>query len=59
MGSDDPTLQEYEQVPDSFEDPNHHAAIAFRYYSDAYGAFLSGTDDFTEQKDELKARYGT
>ena len=45
-------------MPENFEDENHHAALAFNYYSDAYGAFLSGADDFREQDQYLETRYG-
>lgn len=46
-------------MPDNFDDDNHHAALAFLYYSDAYGVFLSGADDFSEQDQYLEQRYGT
>ena len=58
MKSGDPTLQDIEEVPDNFDDPNHHTAISFYYCSDAYGAFLDGVDDFKEQDQFVEDRYG-
>ncbi|KAI5123278.1 hypothetical protein M0805_009300 [Coniferiporia weirii] len=57
LDSSEPTLQDLEQVPENFDDENHHAALAFHYYSDAYGVFLSGADDFSEQDQYLETRY--
>ena len=51
-------MQALEHVPENFDDENHHAALAFLYYSDAYGVFLSGADDFSEQDQYLEQRYG-
>lgn len=58
LDSTEPTLQDIDQVPENFDDENHHAALAFLYYSDAYGVFLSGADDFSEQDQYLEQRYG-
>ncbi|EJD06000.1 uncharacterized protein FOMMEDRAFT_145334 [Fomitiporia mediterranea MF3/22] len=57
LDSADPTLQDVEQVPDNFDDENHHGALAFNYYGDAYGRFLSGEDNFSEQDQYLDQRY--
>ncbi|THH04485.1 hypothetical protein EW145_g5494 [Phellinidium pouzarii] len=57
LDSAEPTLQDLEHVPENFDDENHHAALAFHYYSDAYGVFLSGADDFSEQDQYLETRY--
>lgn len=58
MKSGDPTLQDIDQVPENFDDSNHHTAIAFYYCSDAYGVFLDGVDDFKEQDQFVEDRYG-
>ena len=42
----------------NFDDENHHKALEFNYYSDAYGTFLAGADDFSEQDQYLERRYG-
>lgn len=45
-------------MPDEFDDPHHHQALAFEYYTEAYGTFLRGSDDFEETEQVLEARYG-
>ncbi|KAL5529070.1 hypothetical protein ACEPAG_5044 [Sanghuangporus baumii] len=57
LDSSEPTLQDVEQIPDSFDDDNHHAALALYYYDEAYGGFLSGQDDFSEQDGYIENRY--
>lgn len=52
------TLQNPADVPDEFDDPNHHQALAFEHYTEAYGFFLEGADTFEEQDQILEARYG-
>lgn len=59
LDSGHPTLQESTEVPEEFDDPNHHQALAFEYYTDAYGFFLEGADVFEEQDQILENRYGT
>jgi hypothetical protein len=58
LESGHPTLQESTEVPEEFDDPNHHQAVAFDYYTDAYGFFLDGADAFEEQDQVLEGRYG-
>jgi len=58
LESGHPTLQEPNDVPEEFEDPNHHQALAFDYYTEAYGFFLDGADAFEEQDQVLESRYG-
>jgi len=59
LDSGHPTLQESTEVPEEFDDPSHHQALAFEYYTDAYGFFLEGADVFEEQDQILENRYGT
>lgn len=59
LDSGHPTLQESTEVPEEFDDPNQHQALAFEYYTDAYGFFLEGADVFEEQDQILENRYGT
>lgn len=55
--SDDPTVQNKSLVPDIFGE-QHNNTLAFDYYVEAYYVFLQGSDDFTEQDQELEERYG-
>ncbi|KAF8520204.1 HEC/Ndc80p family-domain-containing protein [Hysterangium stoloniferum] len=54
--SDDPTVQNKDLVPDIFGE-EHNSTLAFEYYVDAYYVFLQGSDDFSEQDQELEDRY--
>ena len=45
-------------MPEEFDDPNHHQALAFEYYTEAYGFFLDGADAFEDQDQVLENRYG-
>lgn len=58
LQSEDTTLQVHTAVPEEFDDPHHHLALAFEYYTEAYGTFLRGSDDFEESEQVLEARYG-
>lgn len=58
LDSGDPTLQALEDVPENFEDAHHHAALSFQYCTDAYGVFLEGQDDFSQQDQFIEDRYG-
>jgi kinetochore protein NDC80 len=58
MESEHPTLQFSGIVPEEFDDPNHHAALAFDYFAEAYEAFFAGSDDFKEQQRKIEERYG-
>ena len=58
MESEHPTLQFSGIIPDEFDDPNHHAALAFDYFAEAYEAFFAGSDDFGEQQRKMEERYG-
>lgn len=58
LESEHSTLQNPLDVPDEFDDPNHHQALAFEHYTEAYGFFLEGADSFEEQDQILEARYG-
>lgn len=55
--SDDPTVQDKSLVPEIFGE-EHNNTLAFEYYVEAYDVFLQGSDDFSEQDQELKDRYG-
>jgi kinetochore protein NDC80 len=58
MESEHPTLQFSGIVPEEFDDSNHHAALAFDYFAEAYEAFFAGSDDFKEQQRKIEERYG-
>jgi len=36
MESEHPTLQFSGIVPEEFDDPNHHATLAFNYFAESY-----------------------
>ena len=55
--SDDPTVQNRALIPEAFGE-EHNNTLAFDYYVEAYYVFLQGSDDFTEQRQELEERYG-
>ncbi|KAI9508485.1 HEC/Ndc80p family-domain-containing protein [Russula earlei] len=57
MESEHPTLQFSDIIPEEFDDPNHHAALAFDYYAEAYEAFFTGSDIFDEQRRKIEERY--
>lgn len=53
------TLQESELVPDEFDDPMQHQALAIDYFGEAYEAYLEGADaPFPDQLQILEDRYG-
>jgi kinetochore protein NDC80 len=58
MESEHPTLQFSDIIPEEFDDPHHHAALAFDYFAEAYEAFFSGSDVFEDQQRKLEERYG-
>lgn len=53
-----PTLQNPDGVPEEFDDPNDHRALAFEYFNRAYAIWLDLIDDLTEPKQYLEDRYG-
>ena len=55
--SNDPTVQDKSLVPEIFGE-EHNNTLAFEYYVEAYDVFLQGSDDFSEQDQELEDRYG-
>jgi kinetochore protein NDC80 len=58
MESEHPTLQFSGIIPEEFDDPNHHAALAYDYFAESYEAFFAGSDDFADQQRKLEERYG-
>jgi kinetochore protein NDC80 len=56
--SEDPTLQKPSDVPEEFDDPWDHQALAFDYYEQAYILWLDMVDDFVEPNENLEDRYG-
>jgi len=58
MESEHPTPQYSDIIPEEFDDPNHHAALAFDYFSEAYKAFFTGSDIFEDQQRKIEERYG-
>jgi kinetochore protein NDC80 len=58
MESEHPTLQFSDIIPEEFDDPDHHAALAFDYFAEAYDAFFQGSDIFEQQQRKLEERYG-
>ncbi|KAJ7694146.1 HEC/Ndc80p family-domain-containing protein [Mycena rosella] len=56
--SGDPTLQIPSGIPEEFDDPWDHQALAFDYYEQAYNVWLDMVDDFVEPNQNLEGRYG-
>ncbi|KAJ2917624.1 hypothetical protein MD484_g2802, partial [Candolleomyces efflorescens] len=55
--SEHPTLQRPDKVPEQFDDPWDHAALAFNYFEEAYTVWLDLVDDFAESNQALEDRY--
>jgi kinetochore protein NDC80 len=58
MESEHPTLQFSDIIPEEFDDPHHHAALAFDYFAESYEAFFQGSDIFEDQQRKIEERYG-
>ena len=58
MESEHPTLQFSDIIPEEFDDPHHHAALAFDYFAESYESFFSVSDIFEDQQRKLEERYG-
>ena len=58
MDSAHPTLQYSDIIPEKFEHPDHHSALAFDYFTEAYEIFCTGSDNFIDQQLKLEERYG-
>ncbi|KAH9053845.1 HEC/Ndc80p family-domain-containing protein [Lactarius vividus] len=57
MDSGHPTLQYSEIIPEKFDHPDHHSALAFDYFTEAYEIFCTGSDVFVDQQLKLEERY--
>lgn len=57
MDSGHPTLQYSELIPEKFDHPEHHSALAFDYFTEAYEIFCTGSDVFVDQQLKLEERY--
>lgn len=55
--SEHPTLQNLSRIPEEFDDPWDHAALAFSYFEDTYTLWLDLVDDFAESNQALEDRY--
>ncbi|KAJ7489921.1 HEC/Ndc80p family-domain-containing protein [Mycena galericulata] len=55
--SGDPTLQITSDIPEEFDDPWDHQALAFDYHTEAYILWLDMVDDFVEPNQKLEDRY--
>jgi hypothetical protein len=56
--SGDPTLQICSDIPEEFDDPWDHQALAVDYYAQAYTIWLDNVDEFVEPNQTLEDRYG-
>jgi kinetochore protein NDC80 len=45
-------------VPEEFDDPWDHSALAFNYFEETYTLWLDLVDDFAESNQALEDRYG-
>ncbi|KAG6891035.1 hypothetical protein C0992_010697 [Termitomyces sp. T32_za158] len=59
LNSGHPTLQNTVDIPEEFEDPFDHRALAFDYFDQAYTVWLDLVDDFVEPNQYLEDRYST
>ncbi|KAG6885070.1 hypothetical protein C0993_006149 [Termitomyces sp. T159_Od127] len=57
LNSGHPTLQNTADIPEEFEDPFDHRAVAFDYFDQAYTVWLDLIDDFVEPNQYLEDRY--
>ncbi|KAJ7285626.1 HEC/Ndc80p family-domain-containing protein [Mycena rebaudengoi] len=55
--SGDPTLQICSDIPEEFDDPWDHQALAVEYYAQAYTIWLDNVDEFVEPNQTLEDRY--
>jgi kinetochore protein NDC80 len=58
VSSGHPTLQISSDIPEEFDDPCDHRALAFDYFEQAYTVWLDLIDDFVEPNQYLEDRYG-
>jgi kinetochore protein NDC80 len=58
LQSGDPTLQNTSNIPQEFDLPLHHSALAFEYYESTYSLWLNLDDDVDKQKHLIEDRYG-
>ena len=52
-----PTLQDAANVPEEFDDPFDHKALAFQYNEETYILWLDLHDDFGETNQVMEERY--
>jgi len=52
-----PTIQDPAHVPEEFDDPFDHKALAFQYHEETYTLWLDGQDDFVEWNQVMEERY--
>lgn len=57
FSSGHPTLQDTSRIPEEFDDPMDHQALAFQYYEHAYEMWLNELDEFVEANEDLEFRY--
>ncbi|KAA1471261.1 hypothetical protein DENSPDRAFT_858824 [Dentipellis sp. KUC8613] len=57
MESGHPTLQDLSDIPDEFDDPHMHQALAFDYIGESYDSFLAGTEGVVNHEHALEERY--
>ncbi|KAG5728370.1 putative kinetochore protein NDC80 [Termitomyces sp. T112] len=57
FNSGHPTLQNPVDIPEEFDDPFDHRALAFDYFDQAYTVWLDLIDDFIEPNRYLEDRY--
>lgn len=57
LQSGHPTIQDPTHVPEWFDDPYDHKALAFQYNEETYILWLDLQDDFTEWNQIMEERY--
>lgn len=57
MVSGHPSIQDPASVPEEFDDPLDHKALAFQYIEETYAMWLDRKDDFAEWNEIIEGRY--
>jgi kinetochore protein NDC80 len=57
MASGHPSIQDPASIPEEFDDPLDHKALAFQYIEETYTLWLDLQDDFTEMNQIMEERY--
>ncbi|TFK26419.1 hypothetical protein FA15DRAFT_654414 [Coprinopsis marcescibilis] len=57
LDSGHPSVQDVQTVPEEFDEPLDHAALAFGYFEETYQEWLEMRDEFPEPNQRMEDRY--